>query len=180
MKIKKIITLIKDSKLLIIFEGKDCQWLSDGYAMYPVFKNTEISPEFLCDLHDIDIKKMAIRNELLPTTFNYADIVENEKQLQKSNIEIVHNGKHIVGYETSEGISFVEKRYFAPFADMDESYLTVYERYTSTGTMYFAVKNSMNLVGIILPKNIITKEFVEDISAMSTACAIALQNVKEK
>ena len=180
MKIKKIITLIKDSKSLIIFEGKNCQWLSDGHAMYPVFKDTEVSPEFLCDLHDIDAKKLAIHNKELPTVFNYADIVENEKQLQKSNIEIVHHGKHIIGFETSEGISFVEKRYFAPFGDMDESYLVVYERYTSTGTMYFAVKNGMNLVGIILPKNVITKEFVEDISKMSTACAIALQNVKDE
>ena len=180
MKIKKIIALIKDSKSLIIFEGKNCQWLSDGHGMYPVFKDTEVSPEFLCDLHDIDSKKLAIHNEQLPTIFNYADIVENEKQLQKSNIEIVHHGKHIIGYETSQGISFVEKRYFAPFADMDESYLMVYERYTSTGTMYLAVKKRMNLVCIILPKNVITKEFVEDISKMSTACAIALQNVKEE
>lgn len=180
MKIKKIVALIKESKCLTIFDGKDCQWLSDGFAMYPVFKDTEISPEFLCDMHDIDTKKMAIRNEMLPTLFNYADICKNEKQLQKSNIEIVYHGKHLIGYETSEGISFVEKRYFAPFADMDESYLMVYERYTSTGTMYFAVKNGMNLVGIVLPKKVITKEFVEDITAMSTACTIALQNVKEE
>lgn len=57
MKIKKIIALIKDSKCLSIFEGKDCQWLSDGYALYPVFKDFEITPELLCDMHDLDVKK---------------------------------------------------------------------------------------------------------------------------
>ncbi len=180
MKIKKIIALIKDSKCLSIFEGKDCQWLSDGYALYPVFKDFEITPEMLCDIHDLNIEKMAIHNKVLPTVFNYADIAENENQLYKSNIEIVYHGKHFIGYETSEGISFVEKRYFAPFTDLDETYLNVYERYTKDGMMYFAVKNGMNLVGIILPKNIITKKFVEDFNSMSTACTIALQNVKEE
>lgn len=180
MKIKKIIALIKDSKCLSIFEGNDCQWLSDGFAMYPVFKDFEITPELLCDMHDIDTKKLGIHNKQLPSIFNYADVAKNEKQLQKSKIEIVYNGKHLIGYETSEGISFVEKRYFAPFADLDDSYLVVYERYTDTGMMYFAVKNGMNLVGIILPKKIITKEFVEEFNAMSTACTLALQNVKEE
>lgn len=92
----------------------------------------------------------------------------------------MYHGEHLIGFETSEGISFVEKRYFAPFADLDDSYLEVYERYTETGMMYFVVKNGMNIVGIILPKKVITKDFVEDITAMSTACTIALQNVKEE
>lgn len=181
MKIKKIIALIKESKCMYIYEGKDCQWLSDGRAaIYPVFKDTEISPEFLCDVHDIDTKKLAIHNVLLPTVFNYADVCESEKQLQKSKIEIVYHGKHLVAYETSEGISYVEKRYFAPFADLDDGYLNVFERYTDEGTMYFACKNGMNLVGIILPAKIITEEFVEDMNKMSANCNIALQNVKEE
>lgn len=180
MKIKKIIDLIKKSGVLAIYESKDCQWLSDGYALYPVFKDFEITPELLCDMHDLDVKKLGIHNTLLPTVFNYADVVKEEKQLKKSKIELVYHGKHLIGFETSEGISFVEKRYFTPFADLDDSYMMVFERYTDTGMMYFVVKNGMNIVGIILPKKVITKEFVEDINAMSTACNIALQNVKEE
>lgn len=181
MKIKKIVTLIKDSKCLTIYDGKDCQWLSDGVScLYPVFKNTEVSPEFFCDVHDLDTQKLTIRNLALPICFNYADVCENEKQISKCKIELVYNGKHLIAYATSEGISFVEKKYFAPFTDLDESYLTVNERYTNTGMMYFAIKNGMNLVGILLPKQVITKEFVEDVTAMSTACTIALQNTKEE
>ena len=181
MKTKKIIDLIKQSKILNIFEGKDCEWLSDGVAgIYPVFNGTEVGADLICDMYDLDTNKLNIRNTLLPTAYNYADSCENEKQISKSEIELVHKGKHLTAYATSEGISFVEKRYFAPFTDMDEAYLSVFERYTDDGDLYFAVKNGLELVGIILPAKVITKEFVEDIDAMSRACTIALQNVKEE
>ena len=50
MKTKKIIDLIKQSKILNIFEGKDCEWLSDGVAgIYPVFNGTEVGADLICD-----------------------------------------------------------------------------------------------------------------------------------
>lgn len=182
MKITKIIGLIKKSKKLIIFEGKDCDWLSDGVAaIYPVFNSvSEVSVDLICDMYDLDISKLVVQNTLLPTAYDYADSCENEKEVPKSKIEIVHSGKHLVGYATSQGVDFIEKRYFAPFADMDEAYLRVFERYTKDGDLYFAVKNGLELVGILLPAKVITKEFVEDVEAMSKACILALQNVKEE
>lgn len=181
MRITKIIGLIKKSKKLMFFEGKDCDWLSDGEAgIYPAFNVKDVSIGLICDMYDLDASKFIIRNNVLPTAYNYADNCENEKQITKSVIEIVHRSKHLVAYATSEGIAFIEKRYFAPFTDMDEAYLRVFERYTKDGDLYFAVKNGFELVGILLPAKVITKEFVEDIEAMSKACRLALQNVKEE
>ena len=57
--------------------------------------------------------------------------------------------------------------------------LYVYERYTTYGELYFAVKNGLILVGIILPANVINPDFVETINAMSKACTLALQNIKD-
>ncbi len=85
-----------------------------------------------------------------------------------------------LAYATSQGIAFVDKKYFAPFTDMDEAYLRVFERYTKDGDLYFAVKNGFELVGIILPTNVIEKDFVEDMESMAKACRLALQNVKEE
>ena len=181
MKITKIIGLIKKSKKLMFFEGKDCDWLSDGEeGIYPASHSKEASAVLICDMYDLDTSKISVRNTVLPTAYNYADSCENENLISKSEIEIVHKGEHLVAYETSEGIDFVDKKYFAPFTDMDEAYLRVFERYTKDGDLYFAVKNGLELVGIILPAKVITKEFVEDIDAMSRACTIALQNVKEE
>ena len=181
MRITKIIGQIKNSKKLIIFEGKDCDWLSDGVAaIYPVFSSKVVSADLICDMYDLDASKLNIRNTVLPTAYNYADSCENEKQVEKSEIEIIRKGKCLIAYATSQGVAFIEKRYFAPFTDMDEAYLRVFERYTKDGDLYFAVKNGLELVGILLPANVIEKDFVEDIEAMANACRLALQNVKEE
>lgn len=181
MRITKIIGLIKKSKKLMFFEGKDCDWLSDGVAaIYPAFHSKEASAVLICDMYDLDTSKINVRNTVLPTAYNYADNCENEKQIFKSKIEFIYKGMHLVAYETSQGIDFIDKKYFAPFTDMDEAYLRVFERYTKDGDLYFAVKNGFELVGILLPAKVITKEFVENIEAMSKACTLALQNVKEE
>lgn len=181
MRITKIIGQIKNSKKLIIFEGKDCDWLSDGVAaIYPVFSSKVVSADLICDMYDLDASKLNIRNTVLPTAYNYADSCENEKQVEKSEIEIIRKGKCFIAYATSQGVAFIEKRYFAPFTDMYEAYLRVFERYTKDGNLYFAVKNGLELVGILLPANVIEKDFVEDIEAMANACRLALQNVKEE
>lgn len=182
MKIKKIISLIKKRNSMYIFDGGDCQWLSDGFGVYPLFEMPAVDSISLCTMYDITSKqaeKMIIRESQLPTAYDFADSVENEQQVIKSPIELVSGDKTLIPYATSQGIAFADKRYFAPFTDMDETMLYVYERYTTDGELYFAVKNGLILVGIILPANVINPDFVETINAMSKACALALQNIKE-
>lgn len=184
MKIKKIIDLIKKSGVLAIYEGKDCQWLSDGHATYPVTDLPEICSVTLCAMYDITAKqadKLRIIDRIaLPTTCNYADTVENEKIIPECPIEIIVGDKRLIAYATSQGIAFLDKRYLAPFSDMDENMLRVYERYTADGDLYFVVKNGFMLVGIIEPAKVINVDFVASIKSMATACEIALQNVKEE
>ena len=184
MKIKKIIDLIKKSGKLHIYEGEDCQWLSDGYGVYPIYEMPEICASTLCAMYDITAKqadKLRVIDRLaLPSTLNFESSIENEELLAQCPYEIIIGDKRLISYATSQGISFLDKRYLAPFSDMDEAMLRVYERYTSEGNLYFAVKNGLILVGCILPENIINKEFVENINALATGCTIALQNMKEE
>ena len=184
MKIKKIIDLIKKSGNLCIYDGKDGQWLSDGYAIYPIFEMPKVCAVTICAMYDITAKqadKMRIIDCLtLPGTYNFESAIENEQILAQCPIEIIVGDKRLVSYSTSQGIAFVDKRYFAPFSDMDESMLRVYERYTANSDLYFAVKNGLILVGVIPPERVINKEFVGNINAMAKACTIALQNVNDE
>ncbi len=183
MKIKKIIDLIKKSKILHIYEDKSCQWLSDGSAVYPLFDLPEVTAETICAMYDItpkEIEKMAIKTDPLPKVLNFKDCDEYEQLTAKSTIELIYHGKTLILYASSQGVAFVDKKYFAPFGDIDEDYLRVYERYTETGGLYFAVKNGMELVGIIMPVRVINKNFVDEINSVAKACTIALQNVKEE
>lgn len=182
MKIKKIIDFIKKSNKMYIFEGEDCQWLSDGFSIYPLFEMPAVDSVSLCTMYDITRKqaaKLLITESLLPTAYDFSDSVENEQLVIESPIELVSGDKTLIPYATSQGIAFADKRYFAPFTDMDEKMLYVYERYTADGELYFAVKNGLILVGIILPVNVINRDFVETINAMSKACTLAFQNLKE-
>lgn len=184
MKIKKIIDLIKKSGILAIYESKDQQWLSDGYGIYPVTDMPEMCAVTLCTMYDITAKqseKLRIIDCIpLPSAYNYADAIENETMLVQCPIEIVVGDKRLISYATSQGIAFVDKRYLAPFSDMDEGMLRIYERYTADGELYFVVKNGLILVGIIEPAEVINSEFVGTINNMAKACTIALQNVKEE
>ncbi len=184
MKIKKIIDLIKKSGILAIYDSKDCQWLSDGYGIYPASDIPEVNSVTLCAMYDLTAKqvdKLRIIDRIaLPTSYNFADTVEEEKIVPECPIEIIVGDKRLVAYATSQGIAFIDKRYLAPFADMDETMLRVHERYTTDGDLYFAVKNGFMLVGVIEPAKVINSDFVKSINSMSTACTIALQNVKEE
>lgn len=184
MKIKKIIDLVKKTGVLAIYESKDCQWLSDEYGIYPVTDIPEMCAVTLCAVYDFTSKqadKLRIIDRIpLPNKYNYADSVENEKIIPQCPIEIIVGDKRLISYSTSQGIAFLDKRYLAPFSDMDEGMLRVFERYTAEGDLYFVVKNGLMLVGVIEPANVINSEFVANINAMAKACTIALQNVKEE
>ena len=98
IKIKKIIDLIKKSGVLAIYEGKDCQWLSDGHATYPVTDLPEICSVTLCAMYDITAKqadKLRIIDRIaLPTICNYADTVENEKIVPENLFMMVMEAIH--------------------------------------------------------------------------------------
>lgn len=185
MKIKKVVDLIKKRGVLIIYEDADgAQLLSDGSAVYPVVDMPSLDAVLFCSMYDITDKqtnKMVIQDCIpLPEHVDFRDVVENEKPVKNCFINIEASNRILIPYETSQGIAFIDKKYLAPFSDMDEQMLVVYERYTAAGQLYFAVKNGFMLVGIIYPYKLIDKHFVEDINSLAKGCTLALQNVKEE
>lgn len=163
MKIKKVVDLIKKRGVLIIYEDADgAQLLSDGSAVYPVVDMPSLDAVLFCSMYDITDKqtnKMVIQDCIpLPEHVDFRDVVENEKPVKNCFINIEASNRILIPYETSQGIAFIDKKYLAPFSDMDEQML----------------------VGIIYPYKLIDKHFVEDINSLAKGCTLALQNVKEE
>ncbi len=82
MEIKRIINLCKSSNGLILYENEGEQWISDGYALFPLTEMPLFDEETICRTYDISEKKaakMSIRHEMkLPPRISIAGDVEGE------------------------------------------------------------------------------------------------------
>lgn len=80
MEIKRIINLCKSSNGLILYENEGEQWISDGYALFPLTEMPLFDEETICRTYDISEKKaakMSIRHEMkLPQNVSVAGDVE--------------------------------------------------------------------------------------------------------
>lgn len=183
MEIKKIINLCKKSGQLRIYGNEGKQWISDGYAMFPLYGLPEFDEETICTAYDISAKKaekMHISFDLnLPSTLDFSDDVENEMQCERG--EAIFGA--LVPITTSHGIEFIQSKYLTPFSDHDDKMLFIYERTSANGGTYFAVKDGFMLIGIIAPYDCINAEFVKRLKDICNQCEISLynkQNVKRE
>lgn len=176
MEIKKIINLCKKSGQLRIFENEGAQWISDGYAIFPLYGLPLFDEETICAAYDISAKKaekMHISFDLnLPSKYDFSDDVKNEMQCERGAPLF----GALVPITTSHGIEFILSKYLTPFTDNDDNMLFIYERTTADGSTYFAVKDGLMLVGLIMPYDCINAEFVKRLKDICNQCEISLHN----
>lgn len=171
MKIKKLMALCKKSGMIIVYNTEDgTQWLSDGHAIYPVYKDFEFSSWSLCDMYDIDKDKVAKHDITgLPFSISGADRVPDEVECEVLPIQIYRNGDVHLALENNSGVAFINKRFMSSLSDTDSSDILFYERKTDGGSVY-AVKVGMQLAAIILPTEIIDDNFVHDVKMFAYLC----------
>ena len=176
MEIKRIINLCKQSGQLGIYENEGMQWLTDGYALYPLFNLPLFDEETICATYDISAKKaekMRITFNLkLPAMFDYRNDID-EETVCKRGLPMFND---LVPITTTHGIEFIQRKYLKPFSDADDNMLFIFERKTEAGATYFVVKDGLMLVGIILPYDCINEEFVSNIKNLYQQCEITLYN----
>ena len=183
MEIKKIINLCKKSGALRIYENEGVQWISDGYALYPLFGLPLFDEESICAAYDISAKKaekMHITFDLnLPANFDFRDDTAEETQCKRGSP--IFGG--LIPITTSHGIEFIQSKYLLPFADHDDNMLYIFERTTAAGATYFAIKDGLMLAGLVMPYDCINEGFVNNLKDICEQCEIALvnkQNVAER
>ena len=183
MKIASIQQICKGAKRIELFSApsSSVQWISDGGAFYPLYNLPEMREENVFALFDIPEKKQdKIRFEhkrQLPEAISFTDAVDAENALEFGNISIYARGRVLRPLKTSLGVIYINEKYLKPFSDAENG-VQRYERYTPGGEVYIAVKEGFLLTGIILPYDIVTKEFVEELKTIYELSAVAAENKK--
>ena len=177
MKFKKIVSICKSHKRMVLYEDKEIQWLSDRCAAYPLFEMpefTETGLQRICDITDKQWENIIFDHSEMPEGFNFGDADECESLCEIGGMAVAYKGRMITPVHTEEGILFIDGRYMEPFSDTPEREL--YLRETKTGIKYFAVKLGMLIYGIIMPYNDINEEFTAQLKKVYESCTVAAKN----
>lgn len=176
MKIDKIINLCKKSGEIRIYKSGDVQWITDLSAVYPLFGCPEFDETSFCATYDISDEKTRIVLDKLPRCFDFSDDIENETECERGSAIF----GALVPITTSHGIEFIKSKYLAPFADSDDNMLRIYERTNAAGMTYFAIKDGLMLVGLVMPYDCINEAFVKCLKDLADQCEITLYHKKNE
>ncbi|OGO90328.1 MAG: hypothetical protein A2Y17_12225 [Clostridiales bacterium GWF2_38_85] len=181
MKIKSIASICKNNKSVILYEGKSCQWISDGAAIYPLFGLPKMTKENIFTMFDVPEEKQSgfyfDSKEELPS-FCFSDADGGERLLDRATLSVCAKGHVVEPLKTSLGIAFINEKYLAPFGDCVNGF-ELYERVTKSGQVYIAVKEGFILLGIIMPYDLVNEEFVNDLNSLFQLSSVALANKQQ-
>lgn len=183
MKIKNIAAICKKNKIVTLFEryADDgevvMQYISDGGAVYPVQGLPPLDAESILTIFDIPEKQREdwyVRTSGVPTGINFEDIDANEKPVERDALSIVYSGKTLKPLQTRRGLVFIESRYLSPVSDVMDV-LELYERFTPSGTPYIVAKAGFLLQAVIMPYDVINRQFVDRLQALVRQCEFSLE-----
>lgn len=123
MKIKKLMTLCSKSGNIIVYKAEDgTQWLSEGHALYPVYKDFEFDSHSLCEMYDIDKDKVAMHDVTgLPFGMSGVDYEPSEIECEMLPIQLYRGGDVYIALENTNGIAFIKKKFLSPLSDVASS-----------------------------------------------------------
>lgn len=183
MKLSSIQQICKGAKRIELFSDPSAsvQYISDGGAFYPLYNLPELEEENVFTLFDIPEKKQEKirfeRKHRLPDVFDFSDTADDEVALEFGTLSICKRGRILSPLKTSLGIVYINEKYLKPFSDAENG-VQLFERHTPGGGIYIAVKEGFLLTGIILPYDIVTPDFVEELKRIYELSALAAENRK--
>ncbi len=181
MKIKAIASICRGNKSVILYEGKSCQWISDGAAMFPLFGLPKMTKEHIFTMFDVpEDKRGGYYFESIENLPNYCfeDTDSGERLLDRATLSVCAKGHVVEPLKTSLGIAFINEKYLAPFGDCVNGF-ELYERITPSGQVYIAVKEGFILLGVIMPYDLVNDEFVDNLKSLFELSTVALANKKQ-
>lgn len=182
MKLKKVAAICTQSGMFNLFDLADkngevsCQWLGDGYAAYPIVGMPYMGTENLCAMFDIPEKKqekLIFRHDKAPDNINWKDADPLEYSLGSPKLCVRWEGRELLPLRTSAGITFIQEKYLAPLDNLD--YMSLYERKSKGGGLYIAAKIGMMIQAVIMPMDVINRDFVDSMEELTALCLTALR-----
>ena len=181
MKIKKAFDICKKMHDISTFTipGYE-QWLTNGFAAWPLCGVPELSEEYICQLYDINDKqreKISFHiNMEIPKNYCFNDSDRFEVPAQPLSMNIVIKGKGILQPLLFErGLVLIEKRFTEPLMDSQEEDITYWIRYADTDNVYVAVKVGLLLYAIIVP-TVLTDTDYTGIKSIYTAATVTMND----
>ena len=182
MKIKSLASICKRAKNIVLYYDRSGsgtqQYISDGFAVYPIFGLPELNEEYVLTIFDVPEKerdKWIVRETIVPDGINLEDFDEGEKEVLQIPISISYGGVPLRPLKTKSGIVYIDSRYLSPLADVLDV-LQLYERRTAEGALYIAAKAGLLLQAVIMPHNTINERFVDNLSELAKLTAEAFHN----
>lgn len=153
MIIKNIARLCKNRRQIHLCEDpiNACQWIGDGRSLYQLHEMPTLDEDTVFAVLDVPENKRemyTVKHTAWPNTFDAHDSC-GEKMMPTAKAGIVWKGQALTQARTSLGLMFYDRAYLRPFSDLDE--YEIWERETSDGQIYLAVKTGFFLRGIIVP-----------------------------
>lgn len=178
MKIKALAALCKQSKSIYLYEGDEIQWIGNGAAMYPLHNMPLLNKQNIFIIFDVQESKRndyLFKNDKLPDGYCFEDIEDGDRMIEREGLLITRMGNTLQPIKTSHGLVFIDTDYLKPVSDVMDT-LELYERTTSAGRTYIAIKNGLLLMGIVQLLDIIDKKFVDQMEDITKMCRMAYEN----
>ena len=183
MKLKKVIHLCHQEKTFRLFDkigkgGEIVQWLSDGFAAYPLNGLPILDEDTLCAVFDISekqLKNTSVRRLTMPDALNVGDTDPDERILKDDDFSITYGGTQVKPLKTRNGIIFIQQKYLAPLEDVLDV-VQLYERVTPDGQTYVAAKAGLLIAAVIFPYRLVTEKFVNRLEEITRESRRALND----
>ena len=182
MKIKSIAAICKKNKNIAIFERYSddgdilTQYIGDGSAVYPVVGLPQLDKESLLTIFDVpekDRDNYFVKTLGVPAGISFEDTDETERHVEREGISIIYSGRTLKPIRTTRGLVFIESRYLSPVSDILDV-LELYERITPGGTPYIVAKAGFLLQAVIMPYDVISQQFVDNLKRLTEQCVLSL------
>ena len=163
MKLKKVVDICKRSGQLYITQTEDAQWWGDGQAMYPVYDLPELTAEDICIMYEIteEQRDKMIMNEKTVSELGDIDlspVKEKDESAEVVRMGLTFGGHALVLLKTSSGISFIKRKYLAPFREE----VQFWKRKCVWGE-YFVLMTGMFVCGVIIPETLSRADIVAEL-----------------
>lgn len=181
MKLKKVISICHQRKTFRLLDktseyGEIVQWLSDGFAAYPLNGLPILDEETLCAVFDISekqLKNTSVRRLTMPDALNVNDTDPAERVLHDDDFSIIYGGTELKPLKTRNGIAFIPQKYITPLEDVLDV-VQLYERVTPDGQTYIAAKTGLLIAALILPYSVVNEKFVNRLEEVARESRRAL------
>ena len=187
MKLKKVAALCNANKAFFLFDenregGEIRQWLGDGYSMYLLSGLPILDENNVCAMFDIPEKKQKkcrTKRQPVPKVYSLEDWERGVLALNDEWPTVEYDGRIVKPLSTSDGMTFVQDKYLAPLEDIAD-YLRLFERADTNWGKYIVAKNGMEIAAIIMPYDIISAGFVEELESLAYKCRQTLEAKKQQ